>query len=54
MLILKKSTKVNLFNQNTTSNSNINISQPLAERMRPTSLNEFVGQKHLVEKGAIL
>ena len=44
---------MNLFNQNT-STSAASISQPLAERMRPTSLDEFVGQKHLVEKGAIL
>ncbi len=27
---------------------------PLAERMRPTSLDDYVGQKHLVGKGAIL
>lgn len=27
---------------------------PLAERMRPTSLDNYVGQKHLVGKGAIL
>ena len=25
--------------------------QPLAERMRPKTLEEFVGQKHLVDKG---
>lgn len=28
--------------------------QPLAERMRPTSLNDYVGQAHLVGEGAIL
>ena len=28
--------------------------RPLADRMRPQSLEEFVGQKHLVEKGKIL
>jgi putative ATPase len=28
--------------------------QPLADRMRPTSLDDYVGQKHLVGKGAIL
>ncbi len=28
--------------------------QPLAERMRPKTLDEYVGQKHLVGKGAIL
>lgn len=28
--------------------------QPLAERMRPQTLNEFVGQKHLVGEGAVI
>ncbi len=28
--------------------------KPLAERMRPTSLNEYIGQQHLVGKGAVL
>ncbi len=28
--------------------------QPLADRMRPTSLDDYIGQKHLVGKGAIL
>ncbi len=28
--------------------------QPLAERMRPTSLDNYVGQTHLVGKGAVL
>lgn len=28
--------------------------QPLAERMRPRSLNDYVGQKHLVGEGAVL
>ncbi len=28
--------------------------QPLAERMRPKTLDEYVGQRHLVGKGAIL
>ncbi|MBM3401692.1 MAG: AAA family ATPase, partial [Bacteroidetes bacterium] len=27
---------------------------PLAERMRPESLDDYIGQKHLVGKGAIL
>ncbi len=27
---------------------------PLAERMRPTSLNNYIGQKHIVGEGAIL
>jgi len=30
------------------------MSQPLAERLRPKTLDEYVGQKHLVGKGAIL
>lgn len=30
------------------------MSEPLAERMRPHSLDDYVGQKHLVGKGAIL
>lgn len=28
--------------------------QPLAERMRPATLNDYIGQKHLVGEGAIL
>lgn len=28
--------------------------QPLAERLRPTSLNNYIGQEHLVGKGAVL
>lgn len=31
-----------------------NMSQPLAERMRPRSLDEYIGQKHLVGEGAVL
>lgn len=30
------------------------MSEPLAERMRPRSLGDYVGQKHLVGEGAIL
>ncbi|MGI6231486.1 MAG: replication-associated recombination protein A [Prevotella sp.] len=30
------------------------MSEPLAERMRPKTLDEYVGQQHLVGKGAIL
>ena len=30
------------------------MSKPLAERMRPQTLDEYVGQKHLVGKGAVL
>lgn len=30
------------------------MSQPLAERMRPKTLDEYIGQKHLVGSGAVL
>lgn len=30
------------------------ISQPLAERLRPKTLDEYIGQKHLVGEGAVL
>ena len=30
------------------------MSQPLAERMRPTTLDEYIGQQHLVGQGAVL
>ena len=28
--------------------------KPLAERLRPTTLDEYIGQKHLVGNGAVL
>ena len=31
-----------------------NNNQPLAARMRPRNLDEFVGQKHLVGEGKVL
>lgn len=31
-----------------------NINQPLASRLRPTNLDEFVGQKHLIGEGRLL
>ncbi len=31
-----------------------NTNAPLAERVRPTSLDEFIGQEHLVAKGKVL
>lgn len=31
-----------------------NMSQPLAERLRPRNLDEYIGQKHLVGEGAVL
>lgn len=33
---------------------NMQTAKPLAERMRPTTLDTYIGQKHLVGKGAIL
>lgn len=30
------------------------MSEPLAERMRPRTIDEYVGQKHLVGEGAVL
>ena len=30
------------------------MSQPLAERLRPKTLDEYIGQKHLVGQGAVL
>ena len=30
------------------------MSQPLAERLRPTTLDDYIGQKHLVGDGAVL
>ena len=34
--------------------SNLNAAQPLAARMRPRSLNEFVGQQHFLGEGKLL
>ena len=30
------------------------MAQPLAERLRPRTLDEYIGQKHLVGEGAVL
>ena len=30
------------------------MGQPLAERLRPRTLDEYIGQKHLVGEGAVL
>lgn len=32
----------------------MNLNIPLAERMRPRSLDDYIGQKHLVGEGAVL
>ena len=39
---------MNLFYENLSKNA------PLAERMRPRTLDEFVGQSHLAKKGSLL
>lgn len=33
---------------------NRSLAAPLAERMRPTTLDEFVGQSHIIKKGSVL
>ncbi len=46
---------MNLFEQIKTNQTDYNLPDtPLADRMRPRTLDEFVGQKHLVGKGKIL
>lgn len=35
-------------------NGNEEQAKPLAERMRPKNLNEFIGQKHIVAEGSLL
>lgn len=30
------------------------MNKPLAERLRPTTLDDYIGQKHLVGEGAVL
>ena len=40
-------------NEQTFFNSN-NLNQPLADRLRPQNLDEFVGQRHLLGQGKIL
>ena len=30
------------------------MAQPLAERLRPKTLDDYIGQKHLVGPGAVL
>jgi len=36
------------------SNALTNMAQPLAERLRPKKLDDYIGQKHLVGQGAVL
>ena len=33
---------------------NLKVMEPLAERLRPTTLDNYIGQKHLVGQGAVL
>ena len=47
------STTGNLFSKSS-DGATVEASAPLAERMRPRSLSEFVGQSHLVGEGRIL
>ncbi|WP_371369516.1 Replication-associated recombination protein A [Sporomusa rhizae] len=35
-------------------NNAVSIQQPLAERMRPRTLDEYIGQEHLLAKGKVL
>ncbi|OJV18195.1 MAG: AAA family ATPase [Bacteroidetes bacterium 41-46] len=39
---------------NSPEENQFNLTQPLAERMRPTTLDEYVGQEHLAGKDAVL
>lgn len=48
------STTGNLFSKSSADPAPADTSAPLAERMRPRSLAEFVGQDHLVGEGRIL
>ena len=36
------------------TNRNEKVNEPLAERMRPKTLDQFIGQKHLVGEGAVI
>lgn len=45
---------MDLFNKETSRTSNDKTSQPLATRMRPDSLGEFVGQEELVGEGKMI
>ena len=39
---------------NTLFDFNTNAAAPLAERMRPTTLDEFVGQEHIIGENSLL
>ena len=36
------------------TNRNEKVNEPLAERMRPKTLDQYIGQKHLVGEGAVI
>jgi putative ATPase len=42
---------MNLFAANPSSDSSGDRTRPLADRMRPRTLDEFVGQEHLIASG---
>lgn len=46
--------KKNRINMKNIINFAIIMSEPLAERMRPRTLDDYVGQQHLVGPGAVL
>lgn len=46
--------QANLFNHNSKTIEAVSGEAPLAERMRPRKLNEFVGQDHLLGPGKVL
>jgi len=48
ILCFKGNIAMNLFSENLSKNA------PLAERMRPRNLDEFIGQEHLAKKGTLL
>lgn len=41
-------------NQGSLFDEEMNINSPLASRVRPTKINNFVGQKHLIAPGRFL
>ena len=42
------------FRENENKKTRLAMSTPLAERMRPKTFDEYVGQSHLIGKGAVL
>ena len=50
--MVKRKNKLDIFEQR--AQETAKASRPLAERMRPKSLEEFVGQRHVVDKGSLI